>query len=281
MTNRLKKYDATKRALFFPQEMPSIFEANTKYTDAVLSAEAARLAYIRFEKEDAEKERIKQSLDVVGYSDVKFENNEGTQVFAALNATTRTAIIAFRGTQIDSMSDIYTDLHVSLCGWQQGGKVHNGFSRAYLRIHEWVDQWIKNNNPQRIIVTGHSLGGALATLMASIYVQAELYTIGSPRVGNHDFAELFKNRIVHRYVNCVDVVTAVAPELLGYQHVAPEIYIDRFGEIHTDQAKTARDEDTHRARIDYLTTQSWRLGTIELRDLADHAPVNYIYALLS
>ena len=36
--------------------------------------------------------------------------------------------------------------------------------------------------------------------------------------------------------------------------------------------------DREAGRTDYLKNQSWRLGTVPLRDFADHAPINYARA---
>jgi hypothetical protein len=33
------------------------------------------------------------------------------------------------------------------------------------------------------------------------------------------------------------------------------------------------------ARAEYLETQAWKAGTVLFRDLADHAPINYLRAL--
>jgi len=73
--------------------------------------------------------------------------------------------------------------------------------------------------------TGHSLGAALATLAASRYQTAGVYTFGSPLVGNQSFAAAF-NAVFHdgagsrsfRYVNDHDVVTQVPPGPLAFPH---------------------------------------------------------------
>lgn len=65
-----------------------------------------------------------------------------------------------------------------------------------------------------VVVTGHSLGGALATLAAvdvtlnRPHVPVDLYTFGAPRIGNKAFAQWFDAQIQDsiRLVNNSDVV---------------------------------------------------------------------------
>lgn len=79
---------------------------------------------------------------------------------------------------------------------------------------------------RKILVTGHSLGGALATLIAlalSIhYSGAMVYCVteGAPRVGNAAFVKAF-NKLVfeaYRVVYDMDTVTKVPPVWLGFRH---------------------------------------------------------------
>lgn len=72
--------------------------------------------------------------------------------------------------------------------------VHLGFYKGYANIQEQlltainIELWRHSN--ASILVTGHSLGGALATLAAVDIklhmpsLQVDFYTLGSPRVGN-------------------------------------------------------------------------------------------------
>ena len=107
------------------------------------------------------------------------------------------------------------------------GDVHQGFLDAWESIEEKdekdnegilniLQQWKKEllsenseNKEMEIWVTGHSLGGAIATLAAtSLSVQKfnvkGLYTFGQPRIGNGEFVEKAKQRCKFkhsRYVN--------------------------------------------------------------------------------
>ncbi|KAL6762402.1 Alpha/Beta hydrolase protein [Haematococcus lacustris] len=81
---------------------------------------------------------------------------------------------------------------------------------------------------RRLWVTGHSLGGAMATLTAlglkrQGYNVAGLYTFGSPRVGNAGFSRLFRDAGLwtrsYRFVNEDDAVPQVPLTVMGYAHV--------------------------------------------------------------
>lgn len=91
--------------------------------------------------------------------------------------------------------------------------------------------------PWHLYITGHSLGGALATLLTKDLsvakfikergVSLTMYNYGSPRVGNGVFAEEY-NRNVHdswRVVNHRDIIPTV-PRLMGYRHVCCPVYLN-------------------------------------------------------
>nr|GEW90580.1 C2 calcium-dependent membrane targeting [Tanacetum cinerariifolium] len=87
-----------------------------------------------------------------------------------------------------------------------------------------------------VFVTGHSLGGALATLLALELSSSQLakrgaisvtmYNFGSPRVGNKLFAQVYNEKVKDswRVVNHRDIIPSV-PRLMGYCHVAHPIYL--------------------------------------------------------
>lgn len=85
-------------------------------------------------------------------------------------------------------------------------------------------------------MTGHSLGGALATLFALELSSSQLakqgaifvtmYNFGSPRVGNKRFADVYNEKVKDswRVVNPRDIIPTV-PRLMGYCHVAQPVYL--------------------------------------------------------
>lgn len=83
-----------------------------------------------------------------------------------------------------------------------------------------------------LIVTGYSLGGALATL-SSLDLQnkynkvSDMYNYGCPRVGDKDFAKYFNDKIkeAYRVVHNRDIVPHVPPTFLRFRHVGRKFSI--------------------------------------------------------
>jgi len=110
--------------------------------------------------------------------------------------------------------------------------VHTGFlgeiDKLWINILKDINQHVKDIP---IWVTGHSLGGAMATLAGMRHSFEEVITFGEPRVGFH-LDKAFKSKHHTRYVNGDDPVTKLPPELLfGYDHHGDPVHInDKDGE---------------------------------------------------
>ncbi|KAJ9072636.1 hypothetical protein DSO57_1025362 [Entomophthora muscae] len=86
-----------------------------------------------------------------------------------------------------------------------------------------------------LIITGHSLGGSLSTMMASELLHRKtiphsrlnVITFGEQRVGNVAFVRWYNSQPVRitRVVNENDVIPHYVPTSLGYVHHATELYI--------------------------------------------------------
>jgi hypothetical protein len=123
------------------------------------------------------------------------------------------------------------------------------------------------------------LGAALATLLANVKAPSALYTIGSPRVGDHDFIASLTGVKSFRYVDCCDIVTQMPPALFGYAHLGDPYYIDRSLQMSFNPIDDFISADRLRTRADYLLQYAWKNGNVAVRDLADHVPINYVTAI--
>lgn len=86
----------------------------------------------------------------------------------------------------------------------EGAQVHTGFYMGWKKMREATMQkvidMIWKHQPKKILITGHSMGGAMA-LLAAIEIKLHsgflgpisLYTYGQPRVGNVKFADFVMN----------------------------------------------------------------------------------------
>jgi hypothetical protein len=137
-------------------------------------------------------------------------------------------------------------------------KVHSGFLAGYDSVKKpliaLVDKLTTSSDVDekwRVMVTGHSLGGALATLcayeLASRRSRARanqiisMYSFGAPRAGNAPFANEYNALVPDswRVTNRNDIVPSV-PRLLGYCHVRHSVRLASDGSL-TIEADGSKD----------------------------------------
>ena len=77
-------------------------------------------------------------------------------------------------------------------------------------------------------------------------------------------------------MNCCDLVTQLPPPLFFVHAGAVPLYLDKDGNV--DGAYDRDGEGRQQARKAHLLHDAWRLGTVPVRDLAAHAPADYLRA---
>ncbi|MEM6252601.1 MAG: lipase family protein [Cyanobacteria bacterium P01_D01_bin.156] len=109
-----------------------------------------------------------------------------------------------------------------------GVKLHKGFTKAYLAVRAEIQAAVKASAIPHWVITGHSLGGALAKLCAvdlqynvGTNASFQAYTFGAPRVGNSAFVKSYNLRVPQtwRFVNGNDIVCGLPRRWQGYSHV--------------------------------------------------------------
>ena len=152
----------------------------------------------------------------------RFYEKKGAEAF--LTVWKDKAVLAFRGTQTPSLNDLIADIWIfpKKVG---SASVHRGFSREldklWNEISEDLQSLIVNQNPViPVWATGHSLGGAMATLAGMRFGFQEVVTFGEPRVGRN-IESMFLAKAHTRYVNGDDPV----PKLGWFKHHGTEILI--------------------------------------------------------
>ena len=175
-----------------------------------------------------------------GFNRTEFIDIDGAQVYIFYNSTD--LIIACRGTQPGDMNDIYADLEIFKADSVTGNKIHQGFKEEVDKIYETVYEIVERKGMAKIIwACGHSLGGAMATILAQrlefrggnkgVVDIHTLYTYGSPRAGGPKFRAWCDKHLNHqRFVNNNDVVPCV-PSFLRWRHSGKCNYIKSTGEV--------------------------------------------------
>jgi hypothetical protein len=148
-------------------------------------------------------------------------------------------MITFRGTQTPGdwlhNLDFIGEPYLPVPG---RGTVHQGFQLVYYAVRKNLLAIVNKMGVgcTELMITGHSLGGALATLAMpdmlnqpfAANISPILYNIASPRVGHEDFQSYFDSHVnvSYRIVNQWDVVPHVPPSLAGFVHVGNQLTID-------------------------------------------------------
>jgi len=169
-----------------------------------------------------------------GFTAGKFVNADGAQAYIFRNEWD--CVVVCRGTEANEWNDIKADLYALMALAETVGRVHRGFKKEVDDLWHHLEEILKQNDLP-LWFTGHSLGGAMAAICAGrcflSHIQAEpeeIYTYGSPRIGNKRYVNHTKVPLF-RWVNNNDIVTRVPPVWVGYRHAGSEFYIDRNGSI--------------------------------------------------
>lgn len=146
-----------------------------------------------------------------------FDDEEfGTDTQAFISHHDEVILIAARGTA--SATDGLRDADAHQVAFAEGvGKAHEGFYQAYRAMSDFVLHYLRQfHTDQRIIICGHSLGGAIALLLAEGLRRAPegsynilLYTYGAPRAADSEFTLGASTLVHHRIVNHNDPVPSV------------------------------------------------------------------------
>ncbi|XP_057547410.1 uncharacterized protein LOC130825969 isoform X2 [Amaranthus tricolor] len=235
-------------------ELAELNETRAQEMRALFStAESAMEAWAMLASALGKPSLIRSEFEKICFLD---NSTTDTQVAIWRDSTRKRLVVAFRGTEQSRWKDLRTDLMLAPAGlnperiggdFKEEVQVHSGFLSAYDSVRtrimslikkaiDFIDDAEQSHPKWQIYCTGHSLGGALATLLAlelsstqlakSGAISVTMYNFGSPRVGNKRFAQVYNERVRDswRVVNHRDIIPTV-PRLMGYCHVAQPVYL--------------------------------------------------------
>ncbi len=172
--------------------------------------------------------------------------NGGVRALNALDHINAKIIVAFRGSSnIKNWINNIQFSHVKPYNDYEDVSVDKGFYKALGYVKEPIFDFIANIVPKypnyNILITGHSLGGALSTLASfeMVYIHGinsgkiELLTFGSPRVGNNVFKKyMLPMGVSWRTTHYYDIVPHVPEEFLDYIHISQEIWYNENSSVY-------------------------------------------------
>lgn len=143
-------------------------------------------------------------------------------------------IVGFAGTDPVVLANWLTNFNARI----SPADLHQGFEQAAAAIWERITPELSQAHAagRPILITGHSLGGALAIVTAerlareSGFAPTAIYAYGMPRVGGAAFAQAYNRdlgAVTYRVVYGLDLVPTVPPLELGYSHVGRRLHCGR------------------------------------------------------
>ncbi|MCL1036198.1 lipase family protein [Shewanella submarina] len=246
--------------------------------NAYWMARLSKLAYINKSDEDNTPCET-EILAVLKGEDSKFirvkgYNNKSSQ--GLLVEHEEYICMAFRGTDeprdwLDNINAFSTKVLF--------GDFHRGFWNALDDIwNSLKDDYdvLMRDSKRPLFITGHSLGGAMATIAAAKFIHEDIpftsvYTFGQPRVMSRETSRVFNMECqsrFHRFHNNNDLVTRVPARLMGYSHVGSYLYITEEKEIHAEPGFWFRFVDHVDGAVEALKEDG--IDVIEDHDMSDY-----------
>lgn len=159
--------------------------------------------------------------------------------------TRGTNYVTVRGTVFESKASATRNLRYDRVDNGRMG-VHGGYYAAVNALTPFLTRLLRRQDGRTttddVVFTGHSAGGAMASIFAAQFHDAAtrnetaplvkaLITFGAPRVGDHRYGNIImgleRTADVARYTSTSDIVPRLPPIWRGLGHWSPELYLDR------------------------------------------------------
>ena len=230
-----------------------------------------------------------------------FENKSTDTQVCILEYENDKALVAFRGTEMTKIKDWISDFYFVKKKYR-GHRIHGGFlgslesiidiprtaygyrdakeiatgQKTAVKFGEKIAQYAADNIP--ILITGHSLGGALAAV-AGLYFKLKyglvakgIYTYGQPKICGKPLVDYYYSNVTDKLfinVNDEDIVPKVPLAKMGFKHFTVNYPYDAKGDEITDPDLRKKIQNRVDKGISALTHIKEGVG--------DHNIVNYIF----
>lgn len=178
------------------------------------------------------------------YADEITVEKEDYRIFGYIAQLGSDVVVAIRGTE--RIMEWIRDFEFALTKFPYAdGRTEEGFTDFYTslrigpsstdkRVVEKLNDVCERGTVKTLTITGHSLGSALATMLAldvaanvttqGVAPAPVVYTFASPAVGDKVFAGTYDRHVETswRIANLNDLVPCLPPRLAGYVHVDAE-----------------------------------------------------------
>lgn len=175
---------------------------------------------------------IKHNLSNIGYSNIKLFDKNGAQAVCMTDSNNIVHIV-FRGAQFNGNFE-WNDLKASfkVSSYTVDNKrVHKGYYQYYLKLQNQIKEYIEeyNTDDNTLLITGFSLGGAMALHLAYEYPNSVTYVFGTPKSMSKDFKNI--DREIYNFTTDVDVLSEVPFGINKFIHFGERLTLKTDGEI--------------------------------------------------